>query len=452
MNKQTTSATRQRPHATALLLVLAAFAGATAPEAAADETQFLRADQAAQDQRFADMQRIYEQVLQAQPGNVRALTGRAAAQAWQGDFSAAQDSYARAIAIEPKNIDAQVGLGYAFAWAGQYTEAHTAFGHALRIDPMDLGARKGIAYSYYWAGEHELALQAFDIAQSLAPNDAEIIEAVGRVNLSRGRSRDAVRYFDTALQIDPQRDSARLARRSAYLSAPELEMSTRVGSTSGVGSGLRSFELAHWASPTTRFAARYDNSLGLDNASIADRGEDAPGYFLSAQQRVHERWTASVELGRRDLAAGYQNIVTAQGVYSASRASYRLGAQVGNHPAGHTDRLLFGGVNLPVRDRWRLEPVFYVSQSGADSDDEWRGVVNLEYASPSVWTFGGFAGAGQISASNPAFDGSIVLLGAWANLLVSDRHTVHLLLRREESPTANITVAELGFTYRVPGN
>jgi len=425
---------------------------AVSTNAATEEALFAQADQAAQEQRLADMQRIYEIVLQTDSTNVRALTGKAAAQAWQGDFTAAQETYEKALSLDSENIDAHVGLGYAYAWAGRYTKAHTSFRRALRRDPMNIGARKGIAYSYQWAGEYELALESLELAQSIAPDDAEIAETSGRVTLSLGHARDAVGYFDRALQLDPQRESARLARRSAFTTAPALELSSRVGSTSSAGSGLRMLEVAHWASLGTRFAARYDNSLGLDNSSIADRGEDAPGYFISVQQTIRNRWLAAVEFGRRDLVGGDQDILTVQGVYNNAVAAIRLGAQLGNHDEGHTDRLLFGGVNFGLGDNWRLEPAVYLSQSGAAKDDEWRGVLNVEYQPQTIWKIGAFVGAGQIDASDPEIDGSTVLAGVWGNILIADRHTVHIAIRREESPTNDFTVAELGFTYRMPGN
>jgi len=425
---------------------------AVSVNAFANESLFAQADKAAQEHRLADMQRIYELILRTEPENVQALTGRAAALAWQGEYSAAQQTYFEAISHEPKNIDALVGLGYAFAWSGQYTQARTAFQRALNVDRTHPGARKGIAYAYHWAGDHELALEFFELAQSVDANDPEIAEASGHVNVSLGHRRDAIRQFDTALELDPQRDSARLARRDAFTTAPAFEINTRFGSTSGAGSGLRAVEIAHWSSPNTRLAARYDNSLGLDNSSIADRGDDAPGYFLSAQQTMRDRWIANVEVGRRDLSAGDQDIFSLQGAYISSLGTIKLGGQIGKHDAGHTDSLIFGGISLPIASAWRIEPTVYLSESGAASDNEWRGVVNAEYRPRPSWSVGAFIGTGQISALNPVFDGSTRLAGVWGSVLVADRHSVQLLLRREETPADNFTVAELGFVYRLPGN
>lgn len=410
------------------------------------------ADKAAQDGRLDDMQTAYEQILQGEPGNVRALVGRAAAEAWQGNYEAAQTTYLRAIAIEPNNVDAIVGLGYAHAWNAEYTKAHTRFHAAIKIAPENNSARKGIAYSYYWDGQLELALESFDIAQSVASNDAEIAEASGRVNLSLGRSRDALLHLDRALQIDPTRTSARLAKRSAYSNAPALELNLRTGSTSGGGSGLRALEVAHWLSLTTRVAVRYDNTLGLDNPGISRRGEDAPGYFGSVQQKLGERWLTAIEIGRMVLADGDQNIIMAQASYLSSFGVVRAGTRLGHYSGGQTDKLLFAGVNFPLGSRWRVEPTFYLSQTGATDDNEWRSVVNVEYQAQPDWKVGVFVGAGKIDAADPTFDGQTATAGLWGSMLIADRHTLQLSVRREETPTVNLSIVELGFIFRLPRN
>lgn len=431
---------------------LACLSIAVCSAAGANDDLFEAAQKAALDGRLVDMQVAYEQILNKEPGSVRALNGKGSAQAWQGNYENAQATYQLAIGIEPDNLDSLIGLGYAYAWAGAYSNAHTQFHRALNIDPTNSSARKGIAYAYYWQGEHDLALESFEIAQSIAPNDAEIEEATGRVNLSLGHMRDAVSHFDRSLKLDPNRHSARLARRSAYTSAPALEIATRVGSTSNAGTGLRAVEVVHWPAPTTRFAARYDNTLGLDNASISDRGEDSPGYFASVHQTIQERWLVGVEVGRRNLTGGNQTIVAVQGAYNRANRVIRLGTQFGRHAAGHTDKLVFGGFNFPLSTRWRLEPTVYLSRTGTAGDDEWRGVINAEYQAQSYWKAGATIGAGRINASDSTFDGNTTVAGLWANVLISDRHTLQLILRREETPTANFTVAELGFTFRMAGN
>ena len=84
-------------------------------------------------------------------------------------------------------------------------------------------------------------------------------------------------------------------------------------------------------------------------------------------------------------------------------------------------------------------------------------IVNFHILMKLQWVIivvltGVFAGGGTIDAIDPAFDGSTFVAGAWANFAVAERHTLHFLVRREDAPSAAFTVAEVGFTYRLPGN
>ncbi|RZV39340.1 MAG: tetratricopeptide repeat protein [Chromatiales bacterium] len=413
---------------------------------------FDAADLAAKERRLGDMERAYDDILATDPTNVRALSGKAAALAWTQRYREAQATYQRAIAIAPGNADNHVGLGYAYAWHGDYPDAHAAFREALRLKPNNLAAHKGIAYSYMWSGEQDKALTAFQRARTLAANDAEIAESSGIAALSLGRTRDAVDFFDEALRLQPDRSSARNARRNAYRSAPSLESTVRLGSTTDAGAGFRYAELAHWLSKSTRIAVRYDNTLGLDNPSVTDRDEDVPGYFASVRQSIGSRWQLIAELGRRDLPAGDQDVLGLQAHYRMGDKVLRVGGELGRHDEGHSDRLVYAGINVPLGESFSIDPTLYLSQTGVDEDSEWRGVVNVEYRGNPNWTTGVFAGGGTIDATDPASNGSTFVAGAWANFAVADRHTLHFLVRREDAPSSAFTVAEVGFTYRLPGN
>ncbi len=435
---------------TTSLAVMSVFALLFSSAVSAD--LFAEADRAAQEGRLSDMQSLYERILEVEPANVRALTGKAAAQAWQGKYRAAQATYRSALELAPDDLNARVGLGYAYAWAGEYSKAHTAFNTALHKDPFNIGARKGIGYAYLWAGEHEFALDAFGLAESIAPQDAEIAEASGHASMKLGRARDAIESYDRTLAYDPHRESAARARLDAYTTAPALEVSAQYGSTSNVDSGLRAAELASWPTMSTRLALRYDDSLSLDNRSLAQRGEEAPGYYFGVQQSFGTRWLGAVELGQRQLVDGDQNLVAISGVVHTAPGALKIGAQLGRHDAGYNDELLYGGFSFPVAERWQIEPVLFLSQFGPSDDSEWRAVVNAMFHSSHRWNAGVQIGRGDIDASDPAFSGQTTLLGAWTNVHVADQLTLNLSLRQEKTPTETLDMALLGLTYRTPRN
>ena len=419
---------------------------------AQEDARYGAADRAAAEGRLADMEAGYDAILSERPGDVRALTGRAAALAWQRRFAEARRDYLTALRLDPDNVEARVGLGYAYAWDGQYTAAQTEFNRALATNPRHKGARKGIGYSYLWAGHPDLAVASFDIAASIAPRDAEIPEAIGRARMQQGRYRDAIAHFDTALGIDPQRDGARDVRRQAYRAAPVLELHALAGSTTGAGSGLRALEVAHWSSPATRLGVRYDNSLGLDNPSIADRSEDAHSYSALLQHRFARGWTLAGEAGRRELAGGDQNFAGLQAVVETAIGNLKVGGQLGDHDAGYTDRLVYAGIGLPWRNAWYLEPIAYFSQTGFGDDREWRLVLNATRPISARLTAGALVGGGAVDSENPGFDGSSALAGLWFDYATGPSHGVSLLVRHEQLPARNFTVVELGFTYRLPRN
>ena len=435
-------------------VVLMATALLLAEAANSDELAglFEAAGAAAQEQRLGDMERAYDEILAVDPNNVRALSGKAAAQAWTQRYTASQATYRRAIAADPRSADHYVGLGYALAWDGQYAPARSVFNQALDLEPQNIAARKGVAYTQLWSGNAEAALESFSSLQAQNANDAELAESSGLAALSLGRTRDAVDYFDEALRLDPGRSSALNARRDAYRSAPAFESSVRFGNTTDAGAGIRSVELAHWMSNATRLAVRYDNTLGLDNPSIADRDEDVPGYFLNVRHALNSRWQLIADLGQRDLPAGKQDVLGLQAHYRTGDKVVRVGGEFGNHDAGHTDKLLYAGINIPLGERFSIDPTLYLSSSGIDDDTEWRAVLNAEYRGNPNWTTGVFAGGGAVDATDPVFDGSTFVAGAWVNFNVAERHTLHFLVRREDAPSGAFTVAEVGFTFRVPGN
>lgn len=430
--------------------LVAAFALLSGSAASADF--FDDADRAAQDSRLSDMQALYEKILETDPTNARALTGKAAAQAWQGDYLGAQATYRTALEVAPEDLNARIGLGYAHAWAGEYSKAHTAFNTALRADPVNLGARKGIGYAYLWSGEYELALDSFELAGSIAPEDAEIAEASGHASLKLGHARDAIESYQRTLAFDPQRESAARARLAAFTTAPALEVSAQYGSTSDIDAGLRSVEIAHWPTLSTRLAMRYDDSLSLDNRSLAQRNEDAPGYYFGVQQSIGARWLGAMEFGQRQLEDGDQNLARLEGVFHTVAGAVKLGAQLGRHDAGYTDELLFGGLAFPVFEKWQIEPVLFVSEFGPSDDSEWRAVINTMFQPSHRWNLGLQLGRGEIDAQDPGFSGRTTLLGAWASVLVTDQITLNLSLRQEETPTDTLDIALFGLTYRVPRN
>ena len=433
------------------ILIGAAVMCAMAP-AVAENDLFAIADQHARAGEIAEMESTYEKILAVEPNNLRALNGLATAQAWRGDYAAAETTYDEVLARDPDNLEALRGQGYARAWAGQYEGAIYAFERALAVAPGDAGSRKGMAYVYLWSAEHARAEDAFSALADDYPGDTEILTALGQAQLERGENRDAVESFKLALATDPTWDAALRGRRAAWDATPMFEASAWYGSTSNAGSGLRMVELAWWASEATRLSVRYDDSLSLDNPALARSGETAQTYLAGVTHRIGSRWNVTADAGFRQLPDGDQNLYRGELSWNHELARITLGSQLGDHDLGYNDTLNYVGVGIPIGSRWRVESTYYSSETGPESDDEWRAIVNTEYRADSGWSLLVGGGIGRVETIAGAGEDDVEVAHAIAFVPVFGYHRINLTLRREQVAGESYNIAMLGFTYRFARN
>jgi Flp pilus assembly protein TadD len=396
------------------------------------------------------MQQTYEEILVADRRNVRALNGKATAQAWRGNYFAAIETYRESLSVDADNLEALVGIGYAFAWSGDFPYAEAYFDRASELRPGHLGARKGSAYVALWSGDAEAARSRFMELSASSDTDPEIPVALGQANLELGDTTAANSAFERALQLDPGNAAAAAGRTAARNAKPKLEAGAWYGSTSNADSGLRLVELGWWAGRDTRLSARYDDSLSLDNPAIVRRGETARTYLAGVQHGVNDTLTVLLEAGVRQLPDGDQNLYRGEIVLNNLPGRVSLGAQFGDHELGYDDRVFHLGIGIPFAERWQIESNNYFSTVGVNKDDEWRSVLNLLYSADSGWTAMVGAGFGELDREGLQNPENVRVAHAMVSLPVFDYHRLHLVLRNEDLPGASVNVAMLGFTFRLP--
>lgn len=402
----------------------------------------------------AAAEQAYDGILSAHPGDARALIGRATARAWAQKHDGAQADYRQVLARDPDNLEALTGIGYSYAWNRQYDMAERSFKAALAVAPDNLGVQKGLGFTYLWSGRHAQALAVFEPAVQRAPNDAELKVAIGQAQAGLGERGLARTSYNSALAIDPARADARDLLRALERGRRDVgELHVWGGSTSNGDSGLRSVEAAAWPTADWRVWARYDDSLSLDNPALARSGAKAETYFAGVLHQFGEHWLGSVEAGYRELSAGAdQQVYKFEGVHLAGTRVRKLGLQFSPHSDGYTDELVFAGYGFELAKGWRMEPIVFYSNTGASNDNEWRGVLNLEYAGESGWSLGLGAGGGMIDSGVPANDGGVFVAHARVSVSIFKRHFIHALIRYEGAPQNDYTVAMVGFTLRLPAD
>lgn len=424
-----------------------------APSSYADETQkqIEQANSLISQGRHADAETAFGRILSAQPKNIEALLGRATLRAWRGDHRGAQQDFNSVLRLQPDHLAATVGLAYDFAWAGQFDAAETQFKRAQQIAPGNSDAAKGLAYVALWRGDNGRAVERFRHLEVLEPTNPEAALGIGQAEFRAGHIWRSEKAFQRVLRLDPSNQAAKDGLKASYVTPALIEASVWVGKTTDVDPGLRQLELASWLRRDWRVWLRYDDSLSRDNPGLDARGINAEAYHVGAFHEVTPHWLASLELGTRTLPDNQsQDTIKVEGAHLHENKVYKLGVQLAPHSAGYTDKLIYGGIKLPLDARWNLEPTLFIANSGASSDSEWRLVGLAEYNIPQSWGFGINLGYGNKDAQAARDSGSVFFYGATWYMPVAGYHRLSLSVQKQETPSQQSLTTMLGITLRMP--
>ncbi|MCC6534025.1 MAG: tetratricopeptide repeat protein [Burkholderiales bacterium] len=194
---------------------------AAAPQVLAVDPALTSAYQALEKGQVNDAERMYRQVLAADPRNIDAMLGLASALGQQNRGDAATQLYLRVLEQEPRNAFAQAGV---LALGGRADPA------AAESRLKQLIAREPSAYLYFtlgnvyseqgqWAAAQGAYFQAFN----LAPDNPDYAFnlAVGLEHLSQPRL--ALDYYRRALALAQSRGHAQFALASVQARVRSLE-------------------------------------------------------------------------------------------------------------------------------------------------------------------------------------------------------------------------------------
>ncbi len=154
--------------------------------------------------------RVYQSILQSQPGYSRAYVNLGADLDKAGQSDEAMRDDQEAIRLAPDNAVAHNNLGIVLYKQGQIEEAIRQFQDAVRLAPDNAGPRNSLAAALYTHGDHDEALRQFQETLRLNPNYAEAHFNVGSILLARGHTNDAIQHFQAAIRLKPDYTDARV--------------------------------------------------------------------------------------------------------------------------------------------------------------------------------------------------------------------------------------------------
>ncbi len=151
---------------------------------------------------------LIERALALAPSQAAALINRGAALKELGRLEAALESYDRAIAIHPDHALAHYNRGNLLKELGRLDEALAGYDRAVRISPLHAESHYNRGLVFQELGDLAASLKSYDCAIAVRPDYAEAHYNRGLVLHAQDRATEAIASFDRALSIKPDHAEA----------------------------------------------------------------------------------------------------------------------------------------------------------------------------------------------------------------------------------------------------
>lgn len=155
-------------------------------------------------------ERFYEQRLEADSLDQRALHRLALLLAWNKRYTESLVLFDRLLAIAPFNAEAEVDRARVIGWRGDLQQAISFLDAVLERRPTYVPALQARAQFSVWAGELESAIRTYDQLVEITPEDRTVRSARARTLGWAARFEAARVEYDSLLRSDPNDREARL--------------------------------------------------------------------------------------------------------------------------------------------------------------------------------------------------------------------------------------------------
>jgi len=153
--------------------------------------------------RFAEAEHEYQQVLALDPKSVPALVGVAKIYARGDRFTEASDMLRQVVTQNPGSAPAHAAFARVLAADGKTDAAISEFQAALKIDPSDHEAETELAQLYTRAGRSADSEAVYQSLIATNPNDAALHHALGQAYMKQHNFPRAQQEFLTAVKLKP---------------------------------------------------------------------------------------------------------------------------------------------------------------------------------------------------------------------------------------------------------
>jgi tetratricopeptide (TPR) repeat protein len=384
---------------------------------------------------------------------------RAGNLATSGKFPEALLVYSEILSADASNYAARLGRGFTYSWNHEWGNATADFNIILQKEPNNIDAHKGLAYVALWSGNYKKAIQSFNALIVKEPANKEFYIARGQAQLNEGLLVEARQSFQKAEQLDPS-DAEPIQLLNAVRTKPtifDIDILGGVSSTDGKSkAGLRFIQMSSQVSKQLQVAAKYDNSLSMDNLGLITRNNTIPYYAASLFYKWNAQTATRVEGGFRNFSDAEANEASSESQFTLEQVlflkkgkSLKAGAAVISPNVGQAAYLLFAGYHQPVSKKVTAGINYFYANRNVSNATENRFLADADFYLPKGNSINAGIYYGKSNSDIKTLSGNIYGGFIKGFFPVSNSIGIHLGVSAENNFVQNLLNVNAGFRFRL---
>lgn len=127
------------------------------------------------------------------------------------DYVKSEAHYKKAIAFEPTSIEARFGYVLPLSAQGNWNIVLNTYLEILKIDPNNSVANYRTASIYFTRKDYVKSISHLSTVTKMYPFDYDSNLLFGKTLLAQGKNAEAKKYFEKAIEYNPQSEEAKSA-------------------------------------------------------------------------------------------------------------------------------------------------------------------------------------------------------------------------------------------------
>jgi Flp pilus assembly protein TadD len=159
---------------------------------------------------FAGAEKVYQEMVDATPGNVYLLSNLGVTLFRQGKYKVSEAVFLEAAKLAPNDAFTRCTLGIVYYMQARYDDAVVSLKRALEINPNDAAAHNYLGMTLSQQGHEAEGLKELETAVKLDPAYADAIFnlAVALATWNPSKKAEARKYYQRALDLGVEHDAA----------------------------------------------------------------------------------------------------------------------------------------------------------------------------------------------------------------------------------------------------